>query len=216
MSGTTLSVSAVLTGSLQAGDDVSGTDGTNSLLPDTTIIEQLSGTAGGLGTYELSQAPLSGILNSCEVTSASTVLNATVIASGVLQPGQTLADLTGGLLAGTLITGQLQGTTGAPGLYSISEQQTVASEAMTTSMTLLAQVQPLTATALRHVDMLNLQGQHLTLYLNAQLHGGVRVAVKGGDLVRLADGSVYLVTEILENWSPDGWGRLLITMQDGS
>jgi hypothetical protein len=216
--GTTLTVSAVLTGAgLNVGDTVSGTDGTNAIPPETTILEQISGTPGQDGTYELSQGPISGILNGCTVTSASTVLNATSVSLGALQPGQTLSDLTAALIPGTLITGQLQGITGGPGFYSLSWQQTVPSETMTTATTILAQVQPLSGGDLRHMDALNLQGSHRAIYIGGPLAGGVRIGVKGGDLVILPDQSVYLVTQPLEPWyGTAGWSKAAMTLQNGS
>ena len=216
-SGTTLTVSAVLSGSLQPNDIVSGSDGVNSLPVNCSIIEQLTGPAGGAGTYELSAAPATDILNSCTVASASTVLNVTAISAGVLQPGQTIADITSALAAGTLITGQLSGEPGAAGLYSLTQQQTVSSETMMTSMVISAQVQPLTGGDLRHMDALNLQGSHRALYANIDIRGIVRVKLRGGDLVILPDGSTWLVNQSLENfYSTAGWQKCAITLQDGS
>jgi hypothetical protein len=210
---TTLNVSAVLTGSLQVGDVVSGTDGTNALPAGVSILSQLSGAAGGVGTYQLSQG---GTLNSATVTSVSTTLNVTAVAAGAPQPGQTLADA-GALLAGTMITGQLAGSAGGPGLYSVSQAQTVASETMTTAVSILAQIQPLSTGDLRHMDALNLQGSHRALYMNGQLNGAVRIALKGGDMVTLPDGTVWLVTQGMEPfYSSAGWTKAIITLQDGS
>ena len=214
---TTLNLAAVLSGSLQVGDAVSGSDGVDALPQGCIVLAQLSGTIGGVGTYELSAGTLSGTLGSCTVTSASTVLNASAVGSGVLQPGQTLADATSALLPGTLVTEQLQGNAGASGLYSVSQQQTVAVETMTTSMTLLAQVQPLAANELRHMDMLNLQGSHRAIYVSAPVRGIVRAAIKGSDLVTLPDGTVWLVTQPLESfYATAGWNKFVITLQDGS
>ena len=178
------------------------------------MVQQLTGAAGGIGTYELNQA---ATLNSTTVTAESTVLNVSAVSKGALLPGQTLAD-SGALLSGTIITGQLPGTPdGGPGLYTISEQQTVASEAMTTSLTVLAQVQAMTGGQLRHMDMLNIQGSHKAIYITGKLAGAVRVALKGGDQVVLPDGSVWLVTQSLEPFhSTAGWSKCAITLQDGS
>lgn len=214
---TTLLVSEVIFGSLQPGDAISGSDGTNAIPAGATVLSQLSGAPGGSGTYQTSVGTASGILGSCDVISESTVLNVSAIASGVLQAGQTLADVPAVLLPGTLITGQLQGNAGGPGLYSVSQQQTVAGETMTTALSILAQVQPLAASELRHMDMLNIQGSHRAIYLSGKLAGAVRVALKGGDLVTLADGSKWLVTQPLESfYSTAGWTKCAITMQDGS
>ncbi len=214
---TTLIVAAVLSGSLQVGDAVSGSDGTNSLLPNTTIVDQLSGPPGGAGNYEISAAPATGELASCTVTSASTILNVTAIAGGVLRPGQTLADAGAVITPGTMITSQIFGTNGGVGLYELSDQQTVASEAITTSMSLIAQVQPLTGGALRRMDALNLQGSHRSIYFNADVKGIVRVGLKGGDLVILPDQSIWLINQLQEPWySTAGLQHAVITLQKGS
>ena len=210
---TTLNVAAVLTGSLQVGDVVSGTDGTNTLPAGVSVLSQLTGVAGGAGTYQLS---LPGTLNSCTVTSVSDVLNVLAIAGGVPQAGQTLTD-SGALLAGTMITGQISGVAGGLGLYSLSQVQTVASETMATAVSVLAQIQPLSTSDIRHMDALNIQGKHLAMYANLDLNGGVRVVLKGGDLVTLPDGSVWLVTEGTEQfYSSAGWSKVILTLQDGS
>jgi hypothetical protein len=215
IAGTTLTVTAVLQGSLQAGDAISGTDGTNAILPGTAVASQISGAAGGTGVYLLNQP--TGTVGSCSITSASTVLNASAVAQGALQIGQTLADGGIALSPGTMVTGLLAGATGGPGLYSISQQQTVASEPMTTAVSILAQVQPLSGGDLRHVDAINLQGSHRAIYISGVLHGGVRVTLKGGDLVVLPDGSTWLVTQSIEPWySTAGWVKSIITLQDGS
>ena len=216
-SGDVLTVTAVLEGSLQAGDALSGSDGSNAITAGVTILQQLSGVAGGAGTYLLNgTATSSGTLNPCEVISASTVLNVSAIASGVLQAGQTLADSSGELSIGTLITGQLSGTVGSTGLYSVSQQQTVAAEMITTSMTLVAQIQPLSAGDLRHMDMLNLQGSHRKFYIDTHIRGIVRVGLKGGDQLTTPDGNVWLVTQPVEQWNYAGFSAVIATLQDGS
>jgi hypothetical protein len=218
-SGANLTVTAIQ-GSLWPGDAVSGSDGTNSLLAGTTILSQTTGQPGSTGVYVLSAPTASGTLNSCTVTSASTVLNVTAITAGVIQAGQTLLDNTNALFVGTLVTGQLpalngQLPNGGIGLYSVSDQQTVLPQAMTTAMAIMAQVQPLAASELRHMDMLNLQGTHRAIYINGLLRGAVRVGMKGGDLVTLADGSDWLVTQPLESFfSTAGWTKCAITLQN--
>jgi len=213
--GTTLTVAAVLTGTLQPGDTVSGTDGVNSMLVGTTIVEQLSGTAGEAGTYELSQ-PASGNLGSCTVTSLSTVLNVTAVAQGSLQNGQTLSDGGVALAPGTSITGLLTGS-GGVGTYQVSFPQTVPSEAMTTALTLLADIQALSTKDLRQIDGLNLQGTLRAIYLNGAVAGLVRPTQQGGDIITFPDGTVWLVNQVLEPWSlTAGWCKAICTLQNGS
>jgi hypothetical protein len=219
VAGTTMTVTGVASGIISANDALSGTDGAGNALPaGAYVYEQLTGSpAGGVGTYELGGVTDSQVLESTTVTGASTLLNITAVTKGVPQPGQTLADAGPVLLAGTMITGQLSGPQGGVGAYSLSQQQTVAPEAMTTSMTLYVQEQALTGGDLRHMDALNLQGSHRALYVNNNIRGAVRVALKGGDIVTLANGSVWLVTQVLEPFFDSaGWQKCVITEQDGS
>ena len=213
-SGTTLTVATVLSGSLWPGDAVSGTDGVNSLPALCEIFTQLSGPPGGTGTYELIAAPASGTLNACEVTSISDVLNVTAVSQGVVQLGQDLADTTGTLTAGTLITSVGTGT-GGIGTYNLNQQQYVPSEAMTTSLTIVGQIQALTGGDLRHVDSLNLQGSHRVLYVSYPIRGIVREALKGGDLVVFPDQTVWLVQQSLEPfYATAGWNKVLLVLQN--
>lgn len=216
--GNVLTVLAVLSGSLQAGDAVSGSDGTNALVTGAAVIEQLTGAAGGTGTYLLNgTATAGGSLNPCTVTSASTVLNVTGTQGGVLQAGQTVGGTSGTPLPGTLITGQLTGFAGGPGLYAISPQQTMAGTVTTTSMTLLAQIQAMTGGDLRHMDMLNLQGSHRAIYVSFPLSGAARVSLKGGDVVTFPDGTVWLVNQNQEPFFlTAGWQKVIVTLQDGA
>lgn len=208
--GTTLTVSAVLAGSLWPGDAISGA----GLPAGTTVVAQLSGTPGGTGTYQLNQA--AGPLGPITVTAASTILNASAVTVGVLQVGQTVTGV--GVADGTLITGQVSGTTGGVGLYRIGRQQTVASVAMTTSLILDAQIQPITWRDIQQMEGLTLQGTRWKAYLYGQVDGLVRVESKGGDLITIPAPSphagVWLVTQVLEQW-PD-WVVAAITLQDGS
>lgn len=148
---------------------------------------------------------------------AGTILTVTAIASGVLQVGQGLADLTAALAANTTITGQLSGAVGGIGTYSLSNQQLIASEAMTTSLILPGQVQPMGYKDLAQVEGLNLNGRKAALYMNGQINGVVRVQLKGGDLITYPDGSVWLVVQALEDFSPtSGWNKVALVEQNGS
>lgn len=146
---------------------------------------------------------------------SGTVLTVTGIALGLLQVGQVLADQTGALLPNTSITGFLTGL-GAVGTYQVSRDQTVASEAMTTSATALGQVQPVSWRDLQQLDGLNLQGVRWKVYLSGEVDGLVRAEGKGGDLVVLPAGSrhagTWLVAQVLEQW-PD-WACAAITFQN--
>lgn len=76
------------------------------------------------------------------------------------------------------------------------------------------QVQDLTSKDLRQLDSLNIQGSQRAIYLNGELDGVVRWNGKGGDLLTLQDGTVWLTTAVLEQW-PD-WAKVSVTLQNGS
>lgn len=80
-----------------------------------------------------------------------------------------------------------------------------------TSFDTTAQVQALTSTDLRKLDGQNIQGSTRKLYLNGSVSGVDRLSQDGGDLVTLADGTVWLTTMVLEQW-PD-WCSVSITRQ---
>ena len=146
-----------------------------------------------------------------------TVLTVTAVGSGILLPGITLADATAALLPGTTITGQLSGDPGGIGTYSVNREQEVASEAMTTSLTLTGQVQPITTRDLAQVEGINLGGVKWKIYLSGEVNAIVRPEKKGGDLITISTGrhqGVWLTVAILEQW-PD-WCVAAIVQQNGS
>jgi hypothetical protein len=75
-----------------------------------------------------------------------------------------------------------------------------------------AQVQQLTGEDLRHLEALNIQGSTRKLYVNGSIDAIVRFAQKGGDIVTLLDGTVYLTTHVLERW-PD-WCAVAMQLQN--
>ncbi len=148
---------------------------------------------------------------------SGTTLTVTAVNSGELATGQLLADAGPSLLPGTTITGQIGGTPGGIGTYSVNQPQTVASEAMTTSLTVLAQVQPVQWRDIQFLEGLNLGGVRWKAYLNGEVDGIVRPEKKGGDLIIISSGrhqGVWLCVQVLEQW-PD-WVVCAITLQDGA
>ena len=128
---TKLVVTAV-TGYLSVGDVLSGT----GITAGTTILSQDSGgTPGGAGTYNLSH---SNTTSAASCTSTSANMDVTVVASGTLAVGQTIAN--GSLTGSPIITSQISGVAGGVGIYStavagVVTQQTVASGAFTATAT---------------------------------------------------------------------------------
>lgn len=147
---------------------------------------------------------------------AANVLNVTAQTAGRLSAGQTLAGV--GLATGTMISSQISGVRGGIGTYSLNNQQSdLGAVAMTTSLALLAQVQPMTKSDLMQLEGLNLNGDKRAIYLNGTIDGVVRVELKGGDLVTLPNGQVFLVVQNLEGFADTaGWTRAAMVLQNGS
>jgi len=79
------------------------------------------------------------------------------------------------------------------------------------------QKQPIQWKDLQQVSGLNLVGEKCVMYVSGNWQGVSRPASKGGDLVTLPDGTVWLVIMPLENWySTDGWTKVACVLQNGS
>lgn len=76
----------------------------------------------------------------------------------------------------------------------------------------MAQVQETTTDDLRKSDGLNLQGQKLKAWLDGSMSGVVRQSGRGGDLIVRADGSTWLVANIIEQWAT--WVAVLMVRQN--
>lgn len=123
ISGNTLTVTAVGSGVLVAGGNLTGT----GVAANTAIVSQLTGTAGGIGTYAL---------NVGEQTVASTTISETY---GILTVGGTVA---GTFAVGQAVTGsgvnpmsitQLGTGTGGAGTYFTNVSQVLSSQAINTA-----------------------------------------------------------------------------------
>jgi hypothetical protein len=129
ISGTTLTISAVGTGLLAPGEVITGTN----VGAGTTIVSQLSGTAGGVGTYEVSESQTVG--STTITTPGYSTMAIASLTSGYFRAGQTI---TGGTTAaGTTIVSQITGTAGGVGSYAVTISQTVTSSTLTASQGLL-------------------------------------------------------------------------------
>lgn len=120
IAGTTLTVSAVTSGTLAVGQTISGT----GVTAGTTITALGTGT-GGTGTYTVS---VSQTAASATITASGGTLTVSAVGSGTLGLGDALTG--SGVTAGTAITGFLTGA-GGTGTYLVSIGQTVASETIT-------------------------------------------------------------------------------------
>jgi hypothetical protein len=91
------------------------------------------------------------------------------------------------------------------------------SPAYAAPVSIQAQRQALQYNDLVQLDGLNITGTRCKLYLNGNWNGVVRPDQKGGDLITMPDGSVWLVAFVAENWSDvDGWASVVCTLQNGS
>lgn len=125
IAGNILTVTAVSSGLVIAGETISGT----GIATGTQIVGQVSGTTNGIGTYTVSIP---------EQTVASTTISGTY---GVLTVGGTVVGTFGvgntlsgtNVVAGTAIASQLTGTTGGAGTYVVTNNTVVASTAITSA-----------------------------------------------------------------------------------
>ena len=125
ISGNVMTVTAVASGTIVNGGALTGTGVTSN----TTITGQLSGTAGGIGTYAVS---ISQIVASETLTEAYGLMTVTAVGSGALAVGQTLTG--SGVTVGTIIT-QLDSGTGGTGTYYVNLTQTASSTTITAEPT---------------------------------------------------------------------------------
>jgi hypothetical protein len=108
---TTQLVVTAVTGLISIGDKLSGT----GISAGTTITGQISGTPGGAGTYQLSAANTTA---AATVTSFGNVVKITAT-TGLISIGDTISG-GAGFPVGAVITGQVSGTVGGAGVYTIS------------------------------------------------------------------------------------------------
>ena len=124
IAGNVLTTTGAVTGTIVAGATISGTGVTGC-----QITGQLSGVAGGAGTYAINTAQN---VASSSITAAYGTLTVSSVTSGSLAIGQTLAGTN--IPANTQIT-QLGTGTGGAGTYFTNNGAIVASEAITATPT---------------------------------------------------------------------------------
>lgn len=116
-----MTVTAVTSGTLVKGAILSGTN----VSTGTVIVEQIDGTAGGIGTYQVDRPQT---VASTNITAAYGVLTVTAAGTPGLAVGQELNG--SGVTAGTTITQLLTGT-GGTGTYAVTPSQTASSTTIT-------------------------------------------------------------------------------------
>jgi hypothetical protein len=126
VSGNTLTVSAVGSGTVVPGAVISGT----GVATGTAILSQVSGTAGGVGVYTIS-IPEQATTASETISGTYGTMTVTAIASGAYGVGDSLTGT--GVTAGTTITALGTGT-GGLGTYIVNLTQTTASTTITAAL----------------------------------------------------------------------------------
>lgn len=123
---TTLAVLTTPTQPIVPGSALSGV----GVAAGTTIVQQLTGAAGGVGTYQVS-IPQTVTAGALSAEWGVLTVSAFTQQQGPLTVGTLITDGAAGLVtAGTLVLQQLSGTSGGIGTYAVSDSQTVASETM--------------------------------------------------------------------------------------
>lgn len=124
INGNVLTVTAVGSGTVEIGAAISGTN----VASGTTVVSQLSGTAGGIGTYAVSIPGQSAA--STTISGTYGTLTVSAVSSGIIEVGGAVGG--SGVTAGTVITALGTGT-GGTGTYIVNNTQTVTSESLTST-----------------------------------------------------------------------------------
>lgn len=108
------------------------------------------------------------------------------------------------------VTAQYQQSTGSGTDANYQPTPTYAA-----AVSIQVQMQALTYKDLVQLDGVNQNGQAHGMYVSGDIEAIVRQDNKGGDLITLPDGSVWLVTHVLENWqSTSGWAKVAVVRQN--
>ncbi len=104
---------------ISVGDTISGGAG---FPVAATIAAQVSGTAGGVGVYQLSAPGTAYTASAAGVTTFGITLKVTVVGSGALLVGQPVTDTTtaANVATGAAVAAQLSGTPGGLGIYQLN------------------------------------------------------------------------------------------------
>jgi hypothetical protein len=118
-----LTVTAIGSGAVVPGSTISGA----GVASGTSIVNQMTGAPGGIGTYNVSIPEQT--VPSTTISATYGTLTVSAVGSGVVGVG----DAVGGASAGTVISGLGTGT-GGTGTYFVNNTQTVASTTLTMAL----------------------------------------------------------------------------------
>ena len=116
-----------------------------------------------------------------------------------------------------MVTAQLRVSTG-----NVTNPDFTISPSYAPAVPVQAQVQSLTYRDLQQTEGLNLQGTKKAIYLQGDVEGIVRPTNRGGDLITMPDGTVWLVVLVLESWgqntsnTSEQWCKVAVVLQNGN
>jgi len=147
-------------------------------------------------------------------SSGDGVLNVLSITGGHLGPLQTVSGAD--VPAGVTIVRQLSGTAGGVGTYQLAGPLFTAGELMSSELSLLGQIQPVSWKDLQQIEGLNLNGTRKTIYLFGVVDAIVRSLRKGGSLIFGPGDQQWLVAQVIEQWYEDlpSWCSVAATLQN--
>jgi hypothetical protein len=131
IAGSTLTVTSVVSGTVKVADFL--TDANGLIINGSYITIQLSGTTGGIGTYNVSNPQTVSGATFTSNSSGTTNLTASAV-TGTIRPGETITGT--GIPGGTTIVSQTSGVTGGAGVYVTSGATTLSNIATTANETI--------------------------------------------------------------------------------
>lgn len=125
-----LTVSAVGSGQIVIGALIASADAD----PTTVVLSQISGSAGGTGTYAVN---VSQTVASEAMTQAWGLMTVSAVETGPIVPNAVLFGT--GVTVPTFVTQQLSGSTGSTGTYVVTPSQTISSALLASGATTIQQ-----------------------------------------------------------------------------
>ena len=110
---------------------------------------------------------------------------------------------------------------GVPAQYQASIGTRVSTDftqvpAYAPAVTVTVQRQPISWKDLQQLSGINLNGERCVMYVTGSWQAVSRPNTKGGDLITLSDGSVWLTVQLMEDWAfTSGWVKVACTLQNG-
>ena len=129
IAGDVLTVTAVSSGTIVAGATISG----SGIASGTKVLSQLTGTAGGAGTYRVS-IPEQTVASTTVSGTYGTLTIGTLTTTATFEVGQQL-NATGSVVAGTTITQELTGSGGSGATFVVDNNTVVSSQVISALVT---------------------------------------------------------------------------------